>query len=309
MKQILHCPICKRTNFVEHLTSIDFSVSKEEFKIDRCTNCSLLLTNPRPEDENLNRYYLSPDYIPHNNSSKGLLNYIYKKARFFSLRNKLNFINKHSQKGRLLDFGCGTGEFLNVCKNNLWFTQGVEPSDIARNYAIKNYGLRVSGNTNLLQFEKESFDIISMWHVLEHVPNLNETLGHLKLVLSKNGKVIIAVPNYKSWDAFFYKKYWAAYDLPIHLWHFSKTNISQLFSQHGFSLIKTKGMILDSFYVSMLSEKYKTGKENFIKAFVIGIISNIMGLFTRRGYSSTIYLFERHRVNCKRLVNFIITVL
>ena len=92
MKQIIHCPICKGNNFVEYLTSIDFSVSKEEFKVDRCTNCSLLLTNPRPEDDNLNRYYLSPDYIPHNNSSKGLLNYLYKKARFFSLRNKLNFI-------------------------------------------------------------------------------------------------------------------------------------------------------------------------------------------------------------------------
>ena len=296
VKKLTHCPICRINNFTEHLSGIDFLLSKEEFTIVRCANCCFLFTNPRPEDHDLERYYLSSDYISHTNSSKGLLNWLYQKARLFALGKKLKLINNLSQKGKLLDIGCGTGEFLNICKKNSWLTRGVEPSDLARNQAIKNYKLNVSDNLDLSQFDKDSFDIVTLWHVLEHLPNLEETVDHLELILKENGKVIIAVPNYKSWDACYYKKYWAAYDLPIHLWHFSKNTISQLFTKHGFSLVKTKGMILDSFYVSILSEKYKTGKENFIKAFVIGMLSNIMGLFTKRGYSSTIYVFEKLKI-------------
>ena len=132
-----------------------------------------------------------------------------------------------------------------------------------------------------------------MWHVLEHVPALNETIRQLDRLLKTDGKIIIAVPNHKSWDAKFYKEFWAAWDVPIHLWHFSKESIEQLFKNYNFSLEKTKPMIFDSFYVSILSEKFKTGKKNFIKGFVIGLISNLMGVISKTGHSSTIYVFKK----------------
>ena len=295
MKNILQCPICRKKHFIPFINCLDFSVSKEEFKIVMCIYCKFLFTNPRPTDNNLSKYYLSEDYISHTNSTKGVFSLLYQKAREFTLRKKLYLVNKLSKRGRLLDIGCGTGEFLNICNKNSWITNGIEPSDIARNQAINKYNLEVNKNTDLLQFDRNSFDIITMWHVLEHISKLNETIKHLYQILDYNGKIIIAVPNYKSWDASYYKEFWAAYDVPIHLWHFSKNTITTIFKNNGFYLSKTKGMILDSFYVSLLSEKYKYGKMNFIAAFIIGFISNIMTFFSTRGYSSSIYIFKKNK--------------
>ena len=148
-------------------------------------------------------------------------------------------------------------------------------------------------SSDKLQITDLEFDSISMWHVLEHVTNLNEILIDFNKILSKNGKLIIAVPNLKSFDANYYKEYWAAWDTPIHLWHFSKDTINQLFSKHDFRLTKTKPMIFDSFYVSLLSEEFKTGNKNFIKSFLVGFASNLYGIFTKNGHSSTIYVFEK----------------
>ena len=159
--------------------------------------------------------------------------------------------------------------------------------------AIDNYNLDVLENIDLSQFDKDSFETITMWHVLEHIPNLNETIEHFSRILEKNGTVIIAVPNLKSWDANYYREYWAAWDVPIHLWHFSKASIGSLFKKYGFNLVKTKPMLFDSFYVSILSEKYKSGKKKLLKGFAIGLISNIIAFFSKREYSSIIYVFRK----------------
>ncbi len=289
------CPACKGNKINKKLDCIDHSTSKETFTIVSCETCDFTFTNPRPKDENLGEYYKSDMYISHTNNKKGLFNWLYQTIRNYAIGSKLNLLKSVSRKGKHLDIGCGTGEFLNACKNAGYNTKGIEPSELARTQAIKNYSLDVSENTDLSQFENNLFDSISMWHVLEHIPNLNETLKHLSRILKVNGKIIIAVPNHKSWDAKHYKGYWAAWDVPIHIWHFSLPTITNLLNKHNLKLERTKPMVFDSFYVSLLSEEFKTGKKDFIKGFLIGFISNVSGIFTKNGHSSTIYIFKNKK--------------
>jgi 2-polyprenyl-3-methyl-5-hydroxy-6-metoxy-1,4-benzoquinol methylase len=227
---------------------------------------------PQPSLENLGRYYESPDYISHTDSKRSLFEKAYHFVKGIALKNKLNLINSSSSgKGKLLDIGAGTGDFLLTAKENGWSTIGVEPSEKAKAIAIQK-GIEFVVETQ--ELESHSFDVITMWHVLEHVPNLDNQIKELKRLVKPNGTVIIAVPNFKSYDAKYYGKFWAAYDVPIHFWHFSKTAIKILFEKEEIKLEKVLPMKFDSFYVSLLSEKYKNGKMNFIKAFWIGLVSN-----------------------------------
>ena len=287
------CPICSGSNLLKKLDCIDYSKSKEKFTIVSCETCDFTFTNPRPKDISLAEYYKSEKYISHTNNRKGLFNWMYHNIRKYAIGTKLNLLKKTSKNKNHLDIGCGTGEFLNACKKAGYNIKGIEPSKLAREQAIKNFNLSVSKNTNLNQFQENQFDSISMWHTLEHVPSLNKTLKELNRILSGKGKIIIAVPNHKSWDAAYYKKFWAGWDTPIHLWHFSKLSIEKIFLKYNFTLIEKKPMLFDSYYVSILSEEFKTGKKQFINGFIIGLISNIIGISTKRGCSSTIYIFEK----------------
>ena len=294
MEEVKYCPICESNSFRTHIKSKDFSVSNEDFTIVKCRNCNFHFTSPRPSEEQLSRYYISDHYISHNNTSKNLFEKVYQLVRRIAIRTKYNLVSEFFYNGRILDIGCGTGDFLQKCKLKNWETKGIEPSAIARKQAIENYNLDVDECTNLKKLSGE-FDIITMWHVLEHVTELNTTVSEIKKLLSKKGKAIIAVPNLESFDSCYYKKHWAAYDLPIHFYHFSKASITKLFKKHGLSLRKTKGMKFDSFYVSMLSEEHMTGNKNYFKSLIIGSISNLFGIFTKRGFSSTIYVFEKKK--------------
>ena len=287
------CPLCLNKNLVKKIDCIDYTSSKEKFTIVSCETCNFTFTNPRPKNKSLARYYKSEMYISHTNNQQGLFNWMYQTVRKYTITRKLALLKSVTNIGDHLDVGCGTGEFLNACRKAGFKTRGVEPSKKARKQAIENYHLSVSENENLEQFKYTKFDSISMWHVLEHVPSLMKTISEIKRILNKEGKLIVAVPNHKSWDSSYYKEFWAAWDTPIHLWHFSKETIELLFNNNGFKLIKTKPMLFDSFYVSLLSEEFKTGNKKFIKGFLIGIASNIVGLLTKRGCSSTIYVFEK----------------
>ena len=287
------CPICLSSDLQKKFNCTDHSTSKEKFTIVSCETCDFKFTNPRPKDKSLGSYYKSDKYISHTNNKKGLFNWMYHTVRKYSITTKLNLLKKISKNQNHLDIGCGTGEFLNACKNSGFKTEGIEPSKLAREQAINNYNLSVTHNTELDQFKSSQFDTISMWHVLEHIPELNKTIREFNRILNKNGKVIIAVPNHNSWDAKYYKEYWAGWDTPIHLWHFSKLSIEKIFKIHDFKLIEKKPMLFDSYYVSLLSEEFKTGKKKYVKGFTIGLLSNIIGIFSKRGCSSIIYVFEK----------------
>jgi 2-polyprenyl-3-methyl-5-hydroxy-6-metoxy-1,4-benzoquinol methylase len=267
----------------------DYSVSQETFDLYHDEELDMLITYPQPSLENLGKYYESVDYISHTDSKRSLFEKAYHFVKSIALKNKLNLINSlQPSKGSILDIGAGTGDFLSVAKENGWHAIGVEPSDKAKAIA-KQKGVSFVGETS--ELESHSFDIISMWHVLEHVPDLDEQLKELKRLLKPGGTLIIAVPNFKSFDAKYYGKFWAAYDVPIHFWHFSKKAIKMLFEKKEMKLVKVLPMKFDSFYVSLLSEKYKTGKMNFIKAFFIGLQSNWEAT-SKFEYSSHIYILK-----------------
>ena len=277
------------SNKKHFLTVTDFSVSKEVFDLYQVEDLDMLITYPQPSLDVLGKYYESADYISHTDSKRSLFEKAYHFVKSIALKNKLNLINSlQPNKGRILDIGAGTGEFLSVAKQNGWETTGVEPSDKAKQIAI-NKG--VSFVEAIAQLEDRSFDVITMWHVLEHVPDLDHQIKELKRLLKPTGSLIIAVPNFKSFDAQHYGKFWAAYDVPIHFWHFSKTAIQKLFQKEQMELVKILPMKFDSFYVSLLSEKYKTGRMNFIKAFFIGLWSNIKA-HSDLEYSSHIYVLK-----------------
>ncbi|KAF2080610.1 class I SAM-dependent methyltransferase [Flavobacterium sharifuzzamanii] len=271
------------------LTVKDHSVSKEIFDLYYDEELDMLITSPQPELQNLGKYYESEDYISHTDNKRSLFEKAYHFVKNIALKNKLNLINSQQpKKGKLLDIGAGTGDFLLTAKNDGWDTIGVEPSDRAKNIA-KEKGISFVEETSAL--ESNSLDVITMWHVLEHVPNLEIQIQELKRLLKPTGTLIIAVPNYKSFDAGHYETFWAAYDVPIHFWHFSKKSIQLLFERVDMKLEKILPMKFDSFYVSLLSEKYKTGKMNYIKAFFVGLKSNLKAKNTKE-YSSHIYVLR-----------------
>jgi len=278
------------SNKKHFLTVKDYSVSGETFDLYYDETLDMLITHPQPSLENLGKYYESEDYISHTDNKRSLFEKLYHFIKSIALKNKLNLINSFQpQKGRILDIGAGTGEFLSVAKNDGWQTIGVEPSDRAKAIA-KNKGVSFVSATS--ELENHSFDVISMWHVLEHVPDLDQQIKELKRLLKPTGTLIIAVPNFKSFDAKHYGKFWAAYDVPIHFWHFSKTAIKMLFEKETMQLEKILPMKFDSFYVSLLSEKYKSGKMNFVKAFFIGLQSNWKARQNFE-YSSHIYILKK----------------
>lgn len=234
----------------------DFSVSQKDF--DLVYNKEYQLYHTQPVPENLGNYYESEDYISHTDSKKSWFDSIYQIVKKWNLKNKIKLIQKYKKDNLiLLDVGAGTGEFIKYAKKNNWRGSGIEPNEKARNIA-KEKGLSVYENYNKLT--ETTFDVITYWHVLEHITDLKKEIQNINYHLKKDGILIIAVPNYKSWDAYHYQHYWAAYDVPRHIWHFSKFSIKKIFTENHFELIDTKPMLFDAFYVSMLSEKYKTGK-------------------------------------------------
>lgn len=271
------------------LTVKDHSVSGETFELHRDEKLDLLVTHPQPVEKELVKYYESDDYISHTDGKRSVFEKMYQFIKNITLKNKLNLVNSlQYQKGRLLDIGAGTGDFLNVVKKDGWQISGIEPSEKAKSIAIKK---GISFQEKLSDFEDHSFDVITMWHVLEHVPNLEDQIKELKRLLKPTGTILIAVPNFNSYDAKRYGTFWAAYDVPRHLWHFSKTAIAKLFERENLKLEKVLPMKFDAFYVSLLSEKYKTGKMNFVSAFLTGWRSNAKAATTKE-YSSHIYVIK-----------------
>jgi 2-polyprenyl-3-methyl-5-hydroxy-6-metoxy-1,4-benzoquinol methylase len=291
LQKVAECPICGEKDQRAHLSCKDNTVSKIYFNIVECAKCSFAFTSPRPADNDLGWYYESEEYISHSNTSKGLVSRLYQMVRKHTLGKKLDLINSEGKKGSLLDIGCGTGEFLNTVQTDGWKTVGIEPSASARKQGIENYKLDVRDENELNNLQPKSFDVITMWHVMEHVPHLRERVQKLHELLKDDGVLFVAVPNRNSHDAAYYKENWAAYDVPRHLWHFRAQDMRALMAGSGFEVKRILPMKFDSYYVSMLSEKYKTGSSNLIAAVWRGWISNRKA--GKEGSSSLIYIIRK----------------
>lgn len=279
-------------DFSDHnvfLTVKDHSVSGETFQLLLDEELQLLKTYPQPGPTELGRYYESEDYISHTDSKRSLFEKLYHVVRQKALRDKVKLIERHKpSKGHLLDIGCGTGDFLVAAGKGGWKVAGFEPNEGARAIS-KSKGITLEAN--IAAIPDNTFDVVTMWHVLEHVPDVEAQVRELKRITKPEGVVIIAVPNFKSYDAIKYGMYWAAYDVPRHLWHFSATSIKTIFGAVGMTVSEIAPMKFDSFYVSLLSEKYKSGKMDFVRGFVNGLRSNMAATKTGE-YSSLIYVIK-----------------
>lgn len=298
LEYLKNCPICEKTSFSNYLNVEDHTVSHKEFTIQQCNNCDFLLTNPRPSEEEIGAYYQSSAYISHHDEAKDAMSRIYTSVRDYTINQKVKLINDISQaRGSLLDIGCGTGNFIQAAKKDTWHVSGTEPDSGARNVAIKRVGDHIYGGIQTPELDNGLFDIITLWHVLEHIHNLNDNIVWIKNHLKEHGKIVIAVPNPQSYDAGKYGRFWAAYDVPRHLYHFTKASMKALLTKHDLLVTQILPMWFDSFYVSMLSSRYQAKKMSLVSSFNTGLISNLKGRSgenEKTNTSSLIYIIEKN---------------
>lgn len=268
----------------------DEFLTKESFEIRKDKQTNLLFTYPQPL-ENLGKYYESENYISHTDGNKSVFEKLYQQAKKINLQAKYKLLSQQTQGKKILDYGCGVGDFLAFLQPKGYEVTGFEPDEKARTIAATKIGNKHLLSTSL-ENSKETYDIITLWHVLEHIPNLKEIIVQLKSHLNENGTLILALPNHKSYDAVHYGKQWAAYDVPRHLWHFSEDSLGAVLAEFGMNIESTFPMKLDAFYVSLLSEKYRGSKFKWINAIRRACLSNLKAMQTKQ-YSSMIYIVKK----------------
>jgi 2-polyprenyl-3-methyl-5-hydroxy-6-metoxy-1,4-benzoquinol methylase len=292
----MNCPVCNHSNVQIVIQSQDFSLTQASFSVLHCNNCSFRFTSPVPNQEEIGQYYKFNDYISHTDTKEGWMNQLYHFVRTKTLADKTKWVQSlfTGHKGHILDIGAGTGAFAHAMQQKAWKVTGLEPDAVTREKAFEIHQLHLQSTDAIFDLPENEFEVITMWHVLEHVHELKPYLIQCFKSLKYNGRLIIAVPNYTSFDARYYQKYWAAYDLPRHLYHFSPKSMSILLNEIGFEIVTIKPMWYDSFYVSLLSEKYKhSGKLGMLIAGLIGMISNLFALKDPSKASSVIYEFKK----------------
>lgn len=293
MENIVRCPICENKQLADIIQVEDYFLTHESFHLSKCSRCGFLITNPRPVASDLSKYYQSTDYLSHSKKKKSATSMLYNLVKNYSLGKKYQLITRFKTPGILLDIGSATGEFLHYFNKKNWTVTGIEPAETPRGFSIETYGLHVLQEEKIDQLPAGHFDVVTLWHVLEHVPDLNGRMEQISKLLAPDGLLVIALPNHLSWDAQHYGNYWAGYDVPRHLYHFTPDTISKLLSKHGFEIFKTEPMKFDAYYVSLLSEKYQSGKSNFLAAFRNGLKSNKSAKHRNANYSSLIYLAKK----------------
>jgi 2-polyprenyl-3-methyl-5-hydroxy-6-metoxy-1,4-benzoquinol methylase len=294
MEKLESCPVCKSLKLTSYIQAKDYTVTGEVFNIDQCGSCGLRFTNPRPEKNEITNYYQSENYISHTDSSQGLINNVYQRVKYITLKQKINLIKKYATQTPvyLLDYGCGTGDFLRAAKDSGIKIQGVESSKEARDRAIFK-GLPITDNEDFFKITEKTFDVITLWHVLEHIHDPQRVFTHLCMILKPRGYMFIALPNSNATDAYIYDSFWAAFDVPRHLYHFTPESFNNFIKLFPVELINKKTMPFDPFYISILSEKYKSGNANIISALFNGLTGFISGYREVDKSSSIIYILQR----------------
>ena len=289
--------MCGGTQLERTLTCVDHYATGEMFHLCRCAECGFLFTQDFPAETEIGRYYETPDYISHSDTKKGIVNRAYHHVRHYMLKRKARLImnEAHRKEGRLLDIGTGTGYFPATMKALGWQVEALEKNALARNFAQTHFGLEIKPETALADYAPQSFDVITLWHVMEHLEHLNETWETLHSLLTDKGILIVAVPNCSSYDARKYGAYWAAYDVPRHLWHFTPSTIHRLAARHGFIMAERHPMPFDAFYVSMLTEKHMRHSCAFVRGMLTGVLAWFSSLVRKERSSSMIYVFRKKK--------------
>ena len=289
------CPLCGGQSLKHALTCTDYYASGEEFEVVRCAHCGFMMTQQAPVESEIGSYYETPDYISHSDTRRGIMNQLYHAVRRYMLSRKAVLVERATRmkQGNLLDYGTGTGYFPHTMVGRGWHAKAIEKNAKAREFAHDHFSLEVEAEDALATYPDASFDVITLWHVMEHLEHLNEMWQSLSRLLKDRGVLVVAVPNPASKDAEMYREMWAAYDVPRHLWHFTPTTMTEFGSKHGFVLQEEHPMPFDAFYVSMLSEKYKKSRMPFLKGIWAGVIAWLSALRNKERSSSMIYVFRK----------------
>jgi len=284
------CPLCGSNMIIELFEAKDWLVTQQNFTIYGCKSCDFRFTNPRPADNDLSSYYENEDYVSHSEKATNLINRLFLFVRRFNVEKKIKIVKKYSHGKKLLDYGAGNGYFLFHARKNGFDIFGVEPNKMAREIAKKNYQVDL---WELSQIDpSQKVDIITLWHVLEHLPDFKTHMRQFQSILNEKGTLILALPNFESHDATYFKEAWAALDVPRHLWHFSPKHIKILAEKFGFYVEKIIPMPFDVYYITMLSFRNKTGKSKLVFSLILGSFWNLKSIFSHR-YSSLIYILRK----------------
>tara|TARA_B100001173_G_scaffold293523_1_gene286655 strand:- start:110 stop:1000 length:891 start_codon:yes stop_codon:yes gene_type:complete len=296
MDRVYHksCSVCKSTEIKSILTLKDHSHTGEKFPVFKCCECGFHFTQNIPDEKSIGPYYKNENYVSHSDTQKGFFFKIYHSVRNYMLTRKQNLIQSNTglKSGKLLDIGTGTGYFANQMIKSGWKVEGIEQDEETRNFASAKFNFKVHDTDEFYKLPAESFDAISMWHVLEHVHDLKGYLNQIHSILKPNGILVVAVPNHDSFDQEHYKEYWAAWDIPIHLWHFNPSTLKRLMMNYKFRVEKYLPMPFDAAYVSMLSEQYRSGSK--IPGLFKGIFFAIKGKINPKRCSSVIYIIKKN---------------
>lgn len=286
------CPWCGNPSNHTYLKVKDYFLTQEEFELFQCDHCGLVFTVPRPAPEQIGNYYKSEEYYSHQQNTKGFIPKIYESVKSINLRGKVAMATYDMVKGRLLDIGCGVGDFLLQVKKLGWEVMGIEPSEQASNIAQSRLGFAPLKPMDYEKLPDQSFDVITMWHVLEHVDDLKSQTKELNRLLRPGGRLVIALPNYQSFDCQYYSDKWAAWDVPRHLNHFTHDCLQGILNANDFKYLDTQRLIWDAYYISFLSEKYLGHSLPLIRGAWVGLKSNCKA--RRYGmYSSLVYRYEK----------------
>lgn len=284
-----NCPLCGSDKYSVFIKSADYFLTMEKFTVVKCDLCNFIFTNPVPDKENLSYYYESKEYLSHQTNNKSLIGRIYTTVKRINIQKKYKLIQQYRSSGSVLEIGTGTGELLYYFKKRGWKTTGIEPNEKARLFANKQYELEVFDEIQLDSYSLKSFDVIMMWHVLEHIFDLQDRMKQIKKLLKENGYLFIAVPNINSYDFSKYGSHWAGLDLPRHLYHFNENSIKKLLQKHALKYITSYPMKFDAYYVSLLSERYLDSLLPYLSAFKNGYRSNHYAKHNNE-YSSMIFV-------------------
>lgn len=288
------CPWCESEKTQMHLWVKDLFLTQEAFEIHECLKCSLLFTEPRPNPQEIGKYYQSNEYYSHQENNGGFIPRVYEAVKKVNIRHKAKMATANKPVGKMLEIGCGVGDFLHEMEKRGWNCTGIEPSADAKAIARKKVKAQLLAPEEINQLPDKSFDLITMWHVLEHVDNLKEEVFQLQRLLKDDGRLVLALPNFKSADAQYYKECWAAYDVPRHLNHFCRESINNIFKNSQLYLKKTDKLIWDAYYISYMSEKYLNHTLPLIKGAYRGFLSNIKARKSKE-WSSLVYIFEHKK--------------
>jgi 2-polyprenyl-3-methyl-5-hydroxy-6-metoxy-1,4-benzoquinol methylase len=289
------CPLCSSAKVELRFTCTDHFVSGEVFPVSTCADCGFTFTSEHPDEESSARYYESEEYISHSDTSGGLVNRLYKIARDFMLRRKSAMVKRLTglSRGSLLDIGSGTGYFAGAMKREGWQVTGIEISSKAREFSREAFGFEVIDPSEIDKLPLGVYDCITLWHVLEHFVTPFSYMKDIAQLLRADGRCIIALPNCSSFDAAHYERFWAAWDVPRHLWHFTPSTFRVFAEKTGFEVVSVSTLQLDVFYISILSEKYKGTKLPFPVGIVKGTWFWMQSLFNRQKTSSMIYVLKK----------------